>query len=123
MESTMGKFMWADLTVDDAIRVRDFYARVAGWTWEGVPMGDYEDFIMKNTAGDVVGGICFRRGSNSKLPPCWINYVTVPSVTQSLAEVTANGGTCVDGPRKMGEDHYALIQDPGGAYVALYGKL
>jgi predicted enzyme related to lactoylglutathione lyase len=115
--------MWADLTVDDAIAVRDFYCQVAGWTYEGVSMGDYEDFMMKNQNGDVVAGICFRKGSNEKIPPYWINYITVESVEASVAQVKAHGGELLDGPRKMGEDHYALIKDPAGAVFALYGKL
>jgi len=122
MENTLGKFMWADLTVDDAIAVRDFYCQVAGWTYEGVSMGDYEDFMMKNQNGDVVAGICLSKGSNEKIPPYWINYITVESVEASVAQVKAHGGELLDGPRKMGEDHYALIKDPAGAVVALYGK-
>jgi len=123
MENTLGKFMWADLTVDDAIAVRDFYCKVAGWTYEGLSMGEYEDFMMKNKNGDVVGGICFRKGSNANIPPVWVNYITVESVEAGIAQVNANGGTVLDGSRKMGEDHYALIKDPAGAVFALYGKL
>ena len=122
MESALGKFMWADLTVDDAVRVRDFYCQVGGWTWEAVSMGEYEDFIMKNASGDVVAGICHHRGVNNKIPPYWINCIVVSSVNESSRRCEEGGGKIIDGPRKMGEDIYLLIQDPAGAYIALYGK-
>lgn len=35
----VGSIGWIDLTVDDAPRVRDFYAAVVGWKPEPVPMG------------------------------------------------------------------------------------
>lgn len=123
MDSPMGQFMWIDIAVDDAVKIRDFYAKVAGWTWEALSVGDYEDYVMKNEAGDVVCGICHRRGTNSEIPSYWINYLTVASVEQSLAQVMASGGTCVIEPRKMGKEHYALVKDPAGAYFALYGPL
>ncbi len=41
-----GTIGWVDLTVDDASGLRDFYARVAGWKPEPVPMGGYDDFNM-----------------------------------------------------------------------------
>jgi uncharacterized protein len=122
METVLGKFMWADLTVDDAIGLRDFYCAVGGWTWEAVAMGDYDDYIMKNANGDVVSGICHHRGVNNKIPPHWINYLTVASVNESATNCEKSGGKLIDGPRKMGEDVYLLIQDPAGAYIALYGK-
>ena len=122
MDSRLGKFMWADLTVDDAIRLRDFYCSVADWTWEAVSMGEYEDYMMKNADGDVVAGICHHRGVNNKIPPHWINYLVVKSVHDSAGKCIEAGGEVVDGPRKMGEDLYVLIQDPAGAYIALYGK-
>lgn len=122
METSLGKFMWADLTVDNATAVRDFYCAIANWTWEAIAMGDYDDYVMKNANGDVVGGICHRKGANDKLPPFWINYLTVESVNASAGKCVSLGGTVIDGPRKMGEDIYTLIQDPAGAYIALYGK-
>ena len=122
METSLGKFMWADLTVDNAVAVRDFYCAIGRWTWEAVNMGDYDDYVMKNEQGDVVGGICHRKGSNDKLPPFWINYLTVASVNASVETCQSMGGKVIDGPRKMGEDIYTLIQDPAGAFIALYGK-
>ena len=47
-----GSIAWTDLTVNDAEALRDFYARVTGWTAQPVSLGEYSDFVMVSSAGD-----------------------------------------------------------------------
>jgi predicted enzyme related to lactoylglutathione lyase len=122
MEENTGKFLWIDLTVPEADNIRDFYSAVVGWNWEPVSVGDYEDYNIKTPEGELVAGICHRKGVNGNLPPAWINYVIVESVTASMKACTDLGGRIVDGPRKQNEDIFVIIQDPAGAYIGLYGK-
>src|SRR5205085_2189071 len=63
-----GSIVWQDLTVSDAAGVRDFYAAVAGWTPEAVPVAGYEDYTVSDASGKVVAGICHARGSNDRVP-------------------------------------------------------
>ncbi|MFT4630388.1 MAG: putative enzyme related to lactoylglutathione lyase [Dinoroseobacter sp.] len=49
----VGKIVWHDLTVYNALEVKDFYASVVGWDTVAVSMpsdeqsgGDYQDFNM-----------------------------------------------------------------------------
>jgi predicted enzyme related to lactoylglutathione lyase len=122
MEENTGKFLWIDLTVSEADKVRDFYSAVVGWNWEPVAVGDYEDYNIMTPGGELVAGICYRKGLNINLPPAWINYVIVDSVMDSMKTCTDLGGHIVDGPRKQNEDLFVIIQDPAGAYIGLYGK-
>ena len=122
MEEKTGKFLWIDLTVPEAEQIRDFYSAVVGWTWDPVSVADYEDYNIKTPAGELVAGICHRRGVNNNLPPAWINYVVVESVGASLEACVSKGGKIIDGPRKQQEDVFVIIQDPAGAYIGLYGK-
>lgn len=119
---TIGKISWTDLTVPDAAGIRDFYAAVAGWRAEDVEMGEYADFNMLAPASDEpVAGICHARGQNAAIPPVWLVYINVADLATSLAEVTARGGTIVDGPRMADEGGgFAVIRDPAGAVCALY---
>lgn len=122
MESkkNIGKIMWHDLTVGDAEGISDFYKEVLGWEREGLSMGDYDDYIIKNpTDGEVVAGICHSRGGNADLPAQWLMYVIVEDLEKSLASCQALGGKQIGDKRKMGEGYYCLIQDPAGAYVML----
>lgn len=113
---------WMDLTVEDAERVRDFYAEVAGWRPEPVDMGGYSDFNMCDPdTGQPVAGVCFARGGNAGLPPVWLAYFTVSDLDASLAAVREGGGEVL-AERTAGEARYAVIRDPAGAACALWQK-
>lgn len=118
--SQLGTFAWHDLTVDDAPRLRDFYADVLGWTSRGVSMGSYEDFDMVGPDGTSVGGVCHARGPNTDLPPVWIGYVIVEDLDHCLQKVQAGGGRVVAGPKAMDAARYAIVADPAGATIGLY---
>jgi hypothetical protein len=121
--SRPGSIGWFDLTVEDAPRLRDFYAAVVGWTVQDVPMGDYADFAMTDPAtGEGRAGICHARGGNAGLPPSWLAYVVVSDLDASLASARALGGRVLAGPKAMGEDRYAVLVDPAGAAFALWQK-
>jgi len=115
-----GTIGWVDLTVDDAPGLRDFYARVAGWKPEPVPMGGYDDFNMtQSETGVPVAGVCHRRGPNELLPPVWMIYIIVKDLNAALAEVEAAGGKVVKRPDQPGPS-MAVIQDPSGVFSSLY---
>ncbi len=117
-----GTFAWHDLTVDNADEVRDFYAAVLGWEAQDVPMGDYADYGMAASNGQAVAGVCHARGSNAGLPPVWLSYVLVADLDTALTAARESGGQVVNGPRSMGVDRMAVIEDPAGAALALWEK-
>ncbi len=119
-KNAIGKILWSDLTVENAKEIRDFYAAVIGWRFEPVNQGDYEDYNMINADGSIVSGICHNKGGNKNLPAQWLNYITVDSLSSSIAQVEKLGGEVVDGPRKAGNQQFAVIKDPAGAYFALF---
>lgn len=118
-----GRVMWNDITVGDAVGLRDFYAAVAGWRAEPVPMGDYADFSMvPRDASEPAAGVCHARGGNAALPPVWLPYIAVTSLDAAMARCSERGGRIVDGPRSMGEGRrFCIIQDPAGAYAGFVG--
>lgn len=116
----LGAIAWADLTVDDAPKVRDFYAGVVGWTPSEVSMGDYADYTMAPAEGDPVAGVCHARGPNAGLPAQWLLYVTVSDLDHSVAQATALGGSVVGAIRDMGSyGRMAVVKDPAGAMMAI----
>jgi predicted enzyme related to lactoylglutathione lyase len=119
-QSNLGKIEWLDLTVDNATRVKDFYAKVVGWSTEDVSMGSYDDFNM-NLPGTntTVAGVCHARGSNANIPAQWLVYVRVANVAESAAACKARGGKVIEGPRRMGSNNFVVIEDPAGAVMAL----
>lgn len=116
----VGKIGWIDMTVDDASGVRDFYAKVAGWDFQEVSMGEYADYTMLSAGGDAVAGICHARGGNAELPGGWLIYIVVEDVDASAAACSANGGEIVVAPRGLAGGRFCVIRDPAGATTALY---
>lgn len=118
----LGSIAWLDLTVRDAQRVGEFYAKVVGWKPQGLDMGGYEDFVMTMPAsGEAAAGVCHARGVNKDLPPQWLVYVRVKSVTASARRCTKLGGRVLRGPTKMGPSgRFCVIRDPAGAVMALF---
>jgi uncharacterized protein len=116
----IGKIEWCDLTVDIAEDVRDFYCDVIGWNYQGVSMGDYEDFsIQLPEDGQSIAGVCHARGPNKNLPAQWLMYVRVEDVNKSAKQCVASGGQVIEGPRSMGKSNFCVIKDPAGAVLAL----
>jgi predicted enzyme related to lactoylglutathione lyase len=116
-----GTVAWIDLTVDDADAVRDFYRAVVGWKPEGLSMGDYQDYTMRNAeTGAPTSGVCHRRGVNADLPSQWLIYVTVADLDRSINECGIHGGAVIFGPKDMGaHGRYCVVRDPAGAVMAL----
>ena len=115
-----GEVAWIDLTVEDADFLRDFYAAVTGWKPEPVDMGEYADFNMMDASGKSTAGVCHKRGGNADLPSQWLVYIVVDSLDSSIEECTKRGGQVIAGPKSMGQSRYCVIEDPAGAFAALY---
>lgn len=117
----VGDIAWRDLTVKNARKVRDFYARVVGWKTKPVKMRGYNDYCMLAPAtGETVAGVCHARGSNADLPAQWLMYIIVKSVERSAARCKKLGGKVLVAPRTMSGGRFCVIRDPAGAVCALY---
>lgn len=120
-EKTIGMIAWHDLTVPDAEKVRDFYMQVAGWRFDGVDMGGYQDYCMvASGSGETVAGVCHARGINADVPPQWLIYINVPDIEAAAKKCTQNGGSIVVATRSSGPGKMCVIRDPAGAVCALY---
>jgi predicted enzyme related to lactoylglutathione lyase len=117
-----GSIAWTDLSVPDAVGIRDFYSQVVGWSSNPVSMGEYDDFTMLPPGSEApAAGICHAKGVNADLPPVWMIYIVVEDLDESLEACTKGGGQVLVGPKSMGPGSaYAVIRDPAGAVSALY---
>lgn len=124
-KTDIGKIEWRDLTVNNAVQIKDFYSNVVGWQTEAVSMGDYDDFNVnlpnsdESGRGECIAGICHARGGNANIPPQWLMYVRVKSVQESAEQTVLLGGKVIDGPKAMGKEQICIIEDPAGAVLAL----
>ncbi len=121
-KANIGSIGWFDLTVKNAAEISDFYKQVTGWTVDGLAMGEYEDYVMKMpNSGNPVAGVCHAQGMNAALPPCWLMYITVENIEVSIADCVRLGGKLISPVKNSGGmGTYCVIQDPAGAYCALF---
>ena len=120
MADALGKLGWLDITVADAGALKDFYQNVVGWGVDTMSMGGYNDYVVKDSAGDAVGGICHARGGNKDVPPGWMPYFTVAKLDEAVSNAVESGGVVVDGPRGAGGGTMVILRDPVGCHFALY---
>ncbi|HEX5625257.1 MAG TPA: VOC family protein [Saprospiraceae bacterium] len=122
MKAAVGSFIWADLTVPDAERIRDFYSAVVGFEHVSLDMGGYSDYCMNSPDdGQTKAGICHALKGNKDLPPVWLIYFHVADLDDSLKTLKEMGGEILSGPRAYGPGaRYAIIRDPAGACCALF---
>jgi len=122
--SRIGRIAWADLTIPDADRTRDFYVDVVGWSVLDIEMEDagekYHDYGMAGSDGQPAAGVCHARGANLGLPPVWLIYLPVGDSDESLRRVQEEGGAVI---RAVTESdavfRYAVVRDPVGACFAM----
>ena len=121
-KSNIGTIGWIDLTVPDAVVVREFYQKVVGWDSAPISMGEYDDFCMlPKESDDPVCGVCHAKGSNKEIPPQWMIYIVVEELEKSLQEVKSSGGELVSDIKTItGQGSFCIIKDPAGAMSALY---
>ena len=115
-----GTVSWFDLTVEDAGSVKTFYEKVVGWQSQPVSMGEYDDFCVVASDGNVLGGVCHSRGANTGIPPVWMMYINVSNINATIEECHCCGGKVIQPPRRAGGGQMAILQDPAGAYFAVY---
>lgn len=118
-----GTISWADLSSTDQAASRAFYATLMGWDVQEWPMGEGQTYSMFNVDGSAVAAVgqmqpdMMAQGA----PSFWITYVTVDDVDALAPQVTALGGTLVNGPFDVFDNGRMLIlQDPSGAMLALW---
>ena len=118
-KSQIGTIISADLTVDQADSVRDFYEQVIGWEHMDIKMGDYSDYLMQTKEGVPVAGVCHQAGPNAGLPPIWMVYFQVEDLEKSLQAVRRLGGKVLREPAGTSYGNFAVIEYPVGAICAL----
>jgi uncharacterized protein len=114
-----GKIISADLTVNQAEEVRDFYKQVIGWEHSEVITGSHSDYMMTTKDGQPVAGVCHQAGSNAGLPPVWIVYFQVSDLNRSLETCRSLGGKVLREPGGSECGSFAVIEYPAGAICAL----
>ncbi|PWB89950.1 VOC family protein [Methylocystis sp. MitZ-2018] len=114
-----GAVCWNELNVHDVERTKKFYSQTLGWSFEGMPMEGFTYWII-SSQGARVGGIFEMTAPElASVPEHWLTYIGVDDVDARLEKAKAAGATiCKDAFEIPGVGRMAVLQQPGGAFVA-----
>ncbi len=115
-----GDICWRELRTKNLPAAIEFYSKLFGWELpqtKVTPM-DYKEIVVNGTAH---GGMMSMEGEDwGELPSHWATYVAVDNADETLAKITANGGSihvpAFDAP---GVGRMAMVADPSGAAFAI----
>lgn len=118
-----GEIHWTELMTRDLEAAREFYAEVAGWSYQTMPMSDGSgDYHVAMVGERMVAGLMDITGmpGMDEVPAHWFTYIAVRDVDAAAKATAANGGTVVRPVFEVpGVGRIAVVQDPGGAAVGL----
>ena len=118
---TQGNFIWSELYTRDVEAAKAFYAAIAGWTFESMPMPDQNRVYWIAKVGDKpVAGILDMRGMlPDSDPPHWLSYLEVDDVDRRLADIQRHGGKIARSPFDVPNfGRVAIGADATGAFLA-----
>jgi len=109
---------WVDLGSPDLEASKAFYRGLFGWD---TPAGPPEagGYSVCGLGGKTVAGLGPKMMPEA--PTVWMTYVNVDSADDTVAKVTAHGGTVFFGPTDvMDVGRMAIFADPLGAVLGLW---
>ena len=115
----MSAFVHYELNTSDPKAAKRFYKSVFGWKSEDMKMPGGVYTMLKDAAGESVGGLQQHPMPGS--PSGWLGYVGVPSHKRAMAKAKKAGATIVvDKMEIPGMGTFGIFVDPQGATVAVW---
>ncbi len=113
-----GDIAWTELQSTDPARAVSFYSQLLGWKARNTPMGETE-YVTFSSNGRDFGGV--MKTQQPGLPSAWTTYFQVRSAEKACARASELGGQVI-APAFLipGVGQLAVLQDPTGAYFALF---
>ena len=113
-----GDVIWTELQSTDPSRAAGFYATLLGWKTKSMPMPGVEYTVFSSNGIDFGGVLGVPQPG---MPSNWLTYFRVRSTEKSAERATELGGQVIAPPFHVPTvGHMAVIQDPTGAYFALF---
>jgi uncharacterized protein len=111
---------WNELCTRDVEGSKKFYAKVFGWTYESMPMGDF-DYTLAKVGERQNGGIMPMVGEMWEgIPPHWMVYFAVADTDEIVRKCEQLGGQIKVPPMDISVGRFAVLSDPqGGVFSVL----
>ncbi len=114
-----GTFVWYELMSTNTQASAAFFSELFGWTTQTMDMGPGGQYTMLANGESAFGGLQAQQMQGA--PSCWVGYIQVPDVAQSVEKVQRMGGnTLVPTTEIPNTGTFAIVTDPQGAAFALW---
>lgn len=114
---------WVDLATTDTASAAGFYGALFGWSATEEPTDDGGVYTMFRKDDHTVAGMMEQdaRQREAGVPPNWTTYITVDDIEATPKRAADLGGDVHAEPFDvMDSGRMAVIQDPTGAFFALW---
>ena len=118
---TVGGHCWTELLTDDPAKVKGFYSAVFGWSTKPMEGMNYEFFMNKQPAGEVLmeAGLMQITPEMGPVPPNWMPYFQVANCDDTAAKAQEFGGKVLMPGMDIPPGRFAVLQDPQGAVFSI----
>lgn len=113
-----GCMSWNDLVTPDPQGAIAFYTALFDWQIDEIP--EAHGYCVIRNAGRSNGGIMPASLMGGEVPPHWLPYFNAGVMDERLAVAEEAGANVIVPPRPVPAGRFALLQDPQGAYTALF---
>jgi predicted enzyme related to lactoylglutathione lyase len=123
--SSLGRFIWYELTTTDVAAAAAFYTKVIGWGAQDVSAPG-RPYVLFTAGKDLVSGAMELPEDARKTgaTPCWVGYVGVDDVDAAADRVKRLGGTLYVPPMEIPDiSRFAVFADPQSAALAMSKSL
>jgi predicted enzyme related to lactoylglutathione lyase len=106
---------WNELVTRDVAGMKSFYAKVLGFTYDPMPMGDFDYEVIK-VGERPNGGIMPMNGPMWEgIPSHWMVYFAVADTDAMASKCEQLGGKIMVPPTDMSVGRFSVLADPQGA--------
>lgn len=110
---------WNELNTRDVEGSKAFYAKVFGWTYETMPMGDF-DYVLAKVGERQNGGMMPMVGPMWEgIPTHWMVYFAVADTDAIASKCEQLGGKIMVPPQDMSVGRFAVLSDAQGAVFSV----
>ena len=114
-----GALSWNELMTRDVAKAKDFYGKLAGWSYAALPMEGIEYTMLKLGEKDAGGMMAMDGPQFEGIPAHWLVYFQVADCKATAAKIAENGGRITVPPTEIGVGEFACAMDPQGGSFAV----
>ena len=109
-----GSMAWCEVYTRDAVKARDFYCALYGYTWDRMP-GEMEYYVLKRGETNLAGIMQMDKSWPEVIPSHWMPYFAVANTDEAIRQALQWGGRVASGPFDSPYGRVATLIDPFGA--------